>query len=199
MPFVVIAILILLVVLWYLREGRNEALEGLLTQTEFGPATAFHGSLAVEEHQPGVFLQLGKSSSEARWLQIKYRWLVGMGRQAIFDRVKFDGSRRLVELKKKNKLTVLAFSDFSSVRMREVAGKNLVSYWHVELVPQRGRAIPFVTSRISDRQTCFSETALVAKAVSQIMAIPAQVFVAGNVWTPGWPPKISTVSKDRSG
>ena len=75
--------------------------------------------------------------------------------------------------------------------MREVAGRRGGgSLWHVELVPQKGRPpIPFVTSRGGERRAMFENAAPVAKAVSAIMDIPVQVFVAGNVWTPGWPPK----------
>jgi hypothetical protein len=121
-------------------------------------------------------------------LQFKYRWL-GTGRQAIFDEVTFDRARGVVEFKSKSKLTTIAFSEFSAIRMREMAGKPLVSLWHVELMPLKGKAIPFVTSGSTERKASFDQTAPVAKAVSAIVAVPVQVFVAGNVWTPGWPPK----------
>jgi hypothetical protein len=187
---VAIAVIIVVALLWYVREGRNAALENLLLQSEFGPPEAFLGTLAVAEHQPGLSIRLCKSTREARLLQFLYRWLVGVGRQAIFDEVTFDGSRRLVELKRKNKHTTAAFSEFLAIRMREIAGKRGSTLWHVELVPLRGRAIPFVTSKMrADRKTSFEQTAPVAKAASAIMAVPVQVFVAGNVWTLGWPPK----------
>ncbi len=192
---VAIAVIIVVAILWYVREGRDGALETLLVHSEFGPPEAFLGTLAVEEHQPGFSLRLRKSTREARLLQFLYRWLVGVGRQATFDEVTFDGSRRLVELKRKNKHTTAAFSEFSAIRMREIAGKRGSTLWHVELIPLRGRAIPFMTSRMrSDRKTSFEQTAPVAKAISAIMTVPVQVFVAGNVWTLGWPPKNPTAS-----
>ena len=189
LPFVIIVLIIVFAVEWYLREGRNEVLENLLAHSELGPPTTFRGSLEVEEHQPGFFLRLSKSTRAARVLQFQYRWLVGMGRQAIFDEVTFDGPRRVVQFKRKNKVTEAAFSDFSTIRMREIAGKSLVSLWHVELISLKSKATPFVTSGTGDRKTTFEDTAPLAKAVSTIMAVPVQVFVAGNVWTPGWPPK----------
>jgi len=194
LPFAIIVVIIFIAVLWFLREGRNEALENLLAHSELGLPTTFRGSLAVEEHQPCSYLRLRKSTKSARLLQFQYRWLVGVGRQAIFDEVTFDGARRVVEFKRKNKLTETAFSEFSAVRMREIAGRGLVSLWHVELMPLRGRAIPFVTSERGERKTSFEQTAPVARAVSAIMVVPVQVFVAGNVWTPGWPPKNPSAS-----
>jgi hypothetical protein len=192
---VVAAVIAVLAILWYLREGRNSALEQVLVQSEFGSPAAFRGSLAVEEYKPGNSLRLCKSTTAARILQLKYRWL-GMGRQAIFDEVTFDRARGVVELKRKKKYTTASFSEFAAVRMREVAGhRGAGSIWHVELVPHKGRPTPFVTSVRGDRRTMFEHTAPVAKAVSEIMASPVQVFVAGNVWTPGWPPKSSMASK----
>jgi hypothetical protein len=186
-PFAILAVLIVAVVGIYLRQGRNEVLERLIEHGRGGSVAAFRGTLAVDESQPGIFLRLGKSP-EAGGLQFQYRWLIGVGRQAIFDEVIFDGPRRQVELKKKNKHTTASFSEFSALRMRETAGKH-ASLWHVELLPHKGSAIPFVTSNRSDRQASFEQTAPLARAVSAILSVPVQVVVAGNVWSPGWPPK----------
>ncbi len=123
------------------------------------------------------------------------RWL-GMERQAIFDEVEFDRAAGVVHLKRKDKNRIAHFSEFSAIRMREIAGhRGAGSVWHVELVPCKGRATPFVTSVRGDRKAAFEHTAPVAKAASAIMKVPVQVFVAGNVWTPGWPPKTSVAAK----
>jgi len=55
-PFV--ALFVILVVLWYAREGRNLALENQLVQCEFGSPLSFHGTLVVDEYRPGVHLRL---------------------------------------------------------------------------------------------------------------------------------------------
>ena len=189
-PFALIAIIIFFALQWYVREGRNGALENILVESEFGSPAAFRGSLAVEESQPGSSLRLCKSTSAARWLQFRYRWLMGVGKQAIFDEVTFDSARCLVEMRRGNKQTTAGFSEFSAIRMREISGgRGGGSLWHVEWLPHRGKAIPFVTSEIDSRKTAFEQTASVAKAVSAIMGLPVQVFVAGHIWTPGWPPK----------
>jgi hypothetical protein len=123
-------------------------------------------------------------------LRFFYRWVAGFGRQAIFDEVIFDGDKVLVELKLKNKQTIASFSEFMAIGMREVAGgRGGGSVWHIELISHNGKATPFVTSVWGDRRAVFENTAPVAKAASEIMAIPVQVRVAGNIWTPGWPPK----------
>jgi hypothetical protein len=57
------------------------------------------------------------------------------------------------------------------------------------MISQKGKTFPFVTSARGDREAGFENTASIAKAASAITALPIQVFVAGNVWTPGWPPK----------
>jgi len=189
-PLVALALIILLALLRYAREGRNDALESILVQSDFGSPSAFRGSLAVEESQPGSCLRLRKSTRAARWLQFRYRWLMGVGKQGVFDEVKFDSSRRLVEMKKGAKQTTAGFSEFSAIRMREnSAGRGGGSLWHIELLAHGGRAIPFVSSEIDSRQASFEQTASVAKAVSAIMKLPVRVVVAGNIWTPGWPPK----------
>jgi hypothetical protein len=189
-PFVVLAVIIFFALLWYARQGRNSALEILVMQAEFGPPESFRGTLTVQEHKPGHYLRLSKSTSASRRLQFWNRWVIGTGRQAVFDEVTIDGSRGSVELKRKNKDTTALFSEFSAIRMREVAGgRDLSALWHIELIPQEGKPLPFVTSERGDRRAMFEQTAPVAKAVSAIMAIPVHVFVAGNIWTPGWPPK----------
>jgi hypothetical protein len=174
--------------IWYLREGRNSVLEQALLQKEFGSPEAYTGALTVEQHQPGRYLRLSKSSGRARRLQFQYRWLTGVGPQANFDEVTFDASSNLVLLTKKQKQSTAPFSQFSALRMREVAGKG-ASLWHLELLPQNGRPLLFVTSEQGDRKMLFEQSAPLAKAVSAIVRIPVKIFVAGNVWTPGWPPK----------
>ncbi len=59
-PFFVLAAVIILAIGWYLREGRNGALEHILVQSEFGSPGVFCGTLAVAEHQPGTYLRLSK-------------------------------------------------------------------------------------------------------------------------------------------
>jgi hypothetical protein len=63
------------------------------------------------------------------------------------------------------------------------------SLWYLELIPHKGRAVGFATSASGDRKTMFERSAAVAKAASLIASVLVQVFVAGNVWTAGWPPK----------
>ncbi|MGA9939879.1 MAG: hypothetical protein WBP92_16660 [Candidatus Acidiferrales bacterium] len=192
-PFAVLALIIFMAVSWYVREGRNPVLEDIVQRDEFGSPRAFSGTLSVEREDPGHFLRLSKNARSNRWLQFRYRWL-GMGKQAIFDEVDFDGLRGVVATKRGNDRTETRFPEFSAIRMREVSGgKGGGSLWHVELIQQRGSAVPFVTSEVASRPTSFKETAAVAKAVSKIMLLPVQVHVAGNIWTPGWPPKSSAV------
>ena len=197
-PFAGLALIIFFALLWYIREGRNPALECQLRQNEFGSPHDFDGTLAVEEHRPGSYIRFCKSTKAARNMQFTYRWLIGIGPQAAYDEVSFDRSQRVVELKRKN-CKAFGFADFQAIRMREVAGgRGGGSLWHVELVPQKGTSpIPFVTSRRGDRRAMFENAVPVAKAVSAIMDIPVQVFVAGNVWTPGWPPKALIDSRSR--
>lgn len=186
-PFALIALLLGLLVAVYIRQGRNHVLEEMVEHGEIGPIESFRGTLAVEENRPNFFLHLVKNSKEQR-LQFLYRWVIGKGRQANFDEVTFDGSRRSVELARKNKRRDVPFSEFSAVRMREDAGRY-VSVWHVELVSAKGRRFLFLSSEHEERQTGFERTASIAKAVSTIMSLPVQVFVDGKVWTHGWPPK----------
>jgi hypothetical protein len=188
-PFALIAVIIFVVVGIYFRQGRNHVLEELIKQDQVASIATFRGTLAVEESRAGSFLRLRKDS-DGRRLQFQYRWFIGVGRQAIFDEVVFDGLRRYVELTESKKHAFASFSEFSAIRMREVAGKH-VSIWHVELVPNKATPLLFLTSERGDRQTSFVRTGSVAKAISAIMSIPVQVVVDGKVWTPGWPPKNS--------
>ncbi len=185
-PLVVLIAVIFFVVEWYIRGGRNAALERILLQNDFGSPAAFRGTLAVAEPRAGSYLCLSKSTRAARRLQFKYRWLSGVGPQAFFEEATFDKSRGLVELKTKTKLATSPFSEVSAIQMREVArGRFLASLWHIELVRNNGKAIPFVTSEAGDRKAMFEGTGPVAKAVSVITGLPVHAFVAGNIWTPG--------------
>ena len=189
-PFAVLALIILLAALWYAREGRNSVLEHTVKAGAFRSPVDFRGSLVVEHSQPGSYLRLCTSTPAASRLHFLYRWIIGWGRQAKFDEVIFDGGKGLVELKTRNRQRTARFSEFMAIRMREVAGgRSAGSVWHVELISHKGKATPFVTSEWGDRRMTFESTAPVAKAASEIMAVPVQVRVAGNVWTPGWPPK----------
>lgn len=86
---VVAGMIATLFVVAFLRQGRNAALEQTVIQREFRAPIGFMGTLAVEEYKPGVLLRLAKSTEDARNLQWRYR-LLGVGRQANFDRVLFD-------------------------------------------------------------------------------------------------------------
>lgn len=189
-PFAVLAAVIILAILWYLREGRHPTLEQIVAHSDFGSPATFRGTLSVEENRSGTYLRLSKSTKEARAWQFWYRWLVGAGRQANFDEVKFDATQQQIELTKKEKHLTFGFSEVSAIRMRERgAGKNGGSLWHLELIPHKGKAVPFATSASGDRKMMFERSAAVAKAAALIASVPVQVFVAGNVWTAGWPPK----------
>ena len=148
----------------------------------------FDGTLVAEEHKPGAFLRLSKSTRSAQMLQLQYRWL-GVGPQSIYDEIVFDAARGLVAFRKKAKQTSRPFSDFSAIRMQEKYGGRGSGYWNVELVPHKGRTTPLISSQRGDRQTEFELTVPVTKAASAITGLPVQVCVVGNVWTPGWPPK----------
>jgi len=60
----------------YVRTGRNGVLEEFILQKQFDLPPVFHGTLVVEEHRPGSFLQLGKSTTAAGILQFRYRPVV---------------------------------------------------------------------------------------------------------------------------
>lgn len=186
-PFALIAVILGFLVAIYLRQGRNHVLEEIVEHGKISPIDSFRGTLAVEENRPNLFLCLRKNSEEQH-LQFLYRWVIGVGHQASFDEVTFDGSRQSIELRRKSKYSNVPFSQFSAVRMRETAGRY-VSVWHVELVPVKGSHLLLLSSEREERQTGFEQTASVAKAISAIMSLPVQVFVDGKVWTHGWPPK----------
>lgn len=187
-PLLVMAAIIAAVILVFVRGGRNQALEDSLAHDEFGPATAFRGTLLVEENRRGEFLSMARQTAEARWLQFWYRWIVGSGPPAVFDQVTFDGARRTLEMKKKDHVTELSFSECAAVRMKERAGRG-VSLWNLDVLKSDGKAIPLVASVLGERKSSFERSAAVAKAMSEVIGVPVQVSVAGNVWTPGWPPK----------
>ena len=188
-----IAILLLVV---FLRQGRNARLSrSSHSENRERPS----GSWAPWpwKNKPGVLLRLAKSTKDARNLQLRYR-LLGVGRQATFDQVSFDRYASVVRLKKKGKETSASFLQYSAIRMRETfTGRGGVSTWQLELVPRAGRATPFVTSASGFRQASFEHTAPVAKAAAEIMQVPIHVCVAGNAWTPGWPPKLSQISDSK--
>jgi hypothetical protein len=191
-PFAALAFIIFLAVSWYVQQGRSPVLEDMVQRDEFGSPRAFSGTLSVERDEPGRFLRLSKSTQSNRWLQLRYRWL-GMGKQANFDEVEFDGLRGMVTTRRGKDRTEIRFSEFSAIRMREFANET-GSGWCIELIPTQGFVLPFVTSEVAARQTSFKEAAAVAKAISKIMLLPVQVHVAGNIWTPGWPPKSPAIS-----
>ena len=187
-PVVIILILVLLGFWAQSRQKRNEVLEQWIALGKCGPANSFLGTLVVEEDRPG-FLRLAKSTQQARWLQFQYRWLTGVSEQAAWDEVIFDGSRGVVELKRKEKITSLPFSKFSAIRMREISQGEAGSLWHMELLAVEGKNVLFATSTRNDRQTAFENSAGLARAISVITSLPVQVVPTGNVWTPDWPPK----------
>jgi hypothetical protein len=194
---VVAGVITILLLVMLLRQGRNAALEQIVAEREFKAPLGFMGTLAVEEYKPGVLLRLARSTNAARNLQWRYRWL-GVGRQAMLDEVSFDRYAGVVRLRKKDTETSASFLEYSAIRMREVtAGRGGISTWHVELVRRAGRITPFVTSVSGSRQASFEHTAPVAKAAAEIMQVPIQVWVAGNVSTPGWPPKRSQISDSK--
>jgi len=186
-PFAATAALLISVVVIYLRQGRNSILEDRIEKGEVGPITSFRGTLAVQESRPGFYLRLGKHP-KGRRLQFLYRWVVGMGPQAMLDEVKLDASRRPVEVLRGNKQKSMPFAEFSAIRMREAAvpiGFSALmkgSVWHVELIPVKGSRLLFLSSEREDRQRAFEQTAAVAKAVSTVMSVPVQVVVDGNVF-----------------
>jgi hypothetical protein len=189
-PFAGMAVIIGLVIVWFVREGRNAALEQIVADRDFGDPSKFNGSLAVEEARRGDYLRLSMSTRTARALHFWYRWLAGVGAQAKFDTVEFDASRQQAALSKKEKQRDIAFADIAAIWMREIkAGKNGRSAWHLQIVTRDGKSIPFARSAGNCRSVLFENTAGVARAVAAIVGVPVQVYVAGNVWTSGWPPK----------
>ena len=189
-PFAVMAGMIYFLIAALVRSGRSRVLEESVALDNFGPPTRFRGTLTVEEDRTGNYLRLAGASKQNRRLRFYYRWVVGIGPQAIFDEVIFDRGRSSVEMKTKDKIRSLAFLELSAIRMRERAGgRSGGSIWHLELVSRNGKVIPFASSDWDDRKSGFERSAAVAKAVSEISHLPVEVKVAGNVWTHGWPPK----------
>jgi hypothetical protein len=186
--FAAILIFILVIALTTrFRETRNEVLERWIAMGKCGPVRSFEGTLAVEQTSPG-FLRLA-STEETRRLQFKYRWFSAIREQASYDEVVFDASRHVVELRHKDKRTSLPFGRFSAVRMREIWQQEAGSLWHFDLVALEGRNVLFLSSARGDRRRMFENSAGLARAISGISALPVQVVVSGNVWTPGWPPR----------
>jgi hypothetical protein len=191
-PVAVIVIYFSIAISTHLRQGRSNSLEAQIERGEVAPVGCFRGTLVVVEHRPGLFLRLGQDA-DARRLQFQYLWITGVGPQAIFDSVAFDGSKGLVQLVGEKKEKTACFSQFSAMRMREKSNEH-GSLWHVELIPLRGQPLLFLTSDREERRVSFGQTASVAKAVSSIMSLPVQVEVDGKAWTPGWPPQLDTVT-----
>ena len=187
-PIVIILILVLLGFWAQSRQLRNEVLEQWIALGTCGSVQAFLGTLDIAENRSG-FLRLTKSSRRTKWLQFQYRWLAGVGEQATWDEVAFDGSRALVELKRKEKVTSYPFSRFSAIRMREIYQGEAGSLWHMELLAVQGKNLLFASSARGNRQTGFENSAGLARAISAITSLPVQVVLAGNIWTLGWPPK----------
>ena len=186
-PLAVIAIYLSIAIPAYRRQGRNAILEGMIGCGDVAPLVAYRGTLAITDHKPGSFMRLRKDLDAGR-LQFKYRWITGVGPQAIFDEIIFDNSQRTVELVRTSQRTSRAFAEFSAIRMRESSSEH-GSVWNLELIPQRGRTLLFLTSERQERRAGFERTGAVAKAVAAIICVPVQVIIDGNAWTPGWPPK----------
>jgi hypothetical protein len=159
LPCGAIALPIPLLVLWFVREGRNEVLEPIAVKNDFGPPQKFLGSMVVEQYRLGECLWLSTRTTSVRLLHFYYRWIAGVGPQAKFKDVSFDGLRNLIELKKNNKCITIYFSELRAVRAREVAGKGVVSIWQLELVPREAKPIPFAASKSGDRKIMFEQTA----------------------------------------
>jgi hypothetical protein len=187
-PLFVAVLLIVFVVQVYRRQGRNNVLECALMEATRGQPETFEGTLSVIQHRPGKYLRLAKGTEQNRRLQFQYRWLTGNGPQANFDEVTFDGEAGIVDLRRGERQSTVPFSDFQAIRVREIGGKG-GSLWHVELLRHGRGTVLFATSARGDRAELFQKSAPLAKAISTITQLPAHVFVAGNVWTPGWPPK----------
>ncbi len=172
------------------RRVRSETLEHWIAEGKCGPVSSFGGTLAVEQAGSGL-PRLVKNDEAAR-LQFKYRWMSAIREQAGYDEVTIDRSRHVIELKEKDRVTSLPFGRFSAVRMQELSQGEAGSLWHFDLVAVEGKNVRFVSSARGDRRTMFENSAGLAKAISAITSLPVQVVVAGNIWTPGWPPKSST-------
>src|ERR1700761_2857966 len=190
-PFVGLVAIVVFVIVWLLREGRHPALEQIVARRGFASPSAYQGTLVVEEHSASHLI-LAMSTQEARTRHIWYRWIVGVGLQPNFDKVTFDAKSGRATLSKKENETVLPFSDIGAIRMRErKIGKHGLCVWRLDVITRENKAIPFTSSASGQREAVFEQTAALAKAVGTIASVPVQVFVAGNIWTPGWPPKKS--------
>ena len=188
--FAIIAFILSVAFTTHFRQRRNEVLEQWIALGKCGPVSSFAGTLDVEQAGAG-FLRLVKTDEAGR-LQFKYRWLSAIREQADYDEVIFDGSQHVVELKKKNKVIRMPFGRFSAVRMRELSQSEAGSLWHFDLVAVEGKYVLFASSARGNRRLMFENSSGLAKAISTITSLPVQVVVAGNVWTPGWPPTSST-------
>ena len=186
--FAILAFILLIALAARFRQRRNAALEEWIALGKCGPPISFEGTLNIEENRAG-FLRLSKSTDQSKWLQFQYRWLSAIREQAGYDEVIFDGSRAAVDLRKKDKVISLPFAKFSAVRMRELSQSEAGSLWHFDLVTVEGQNVLFATSARGNRRLMFENSAGLAKTISAITSLPVQVLVAGNVWTPGWPPK----------
>jgi hypothetical protein len=144
LPFGGMALLLFSAVSWYVRQGRNPILEDMVQRGEFRSPSAFSATLSVEREDPGHFLRLSKNTQSNRWLQVRYRCL-GIGKQATFDEVEFEGLRGIIAIERGNDHTEMRFSEFSAIRMREFANET-GSGRYIELIPEQGIVFPFVTS-----------------------------------------------------
>jgi hypothetical protein len=192
---IAIAVILALVVAIYIRQGHNTVLERMLAENDFGLPEVFRGNLIVIDYRPRVFLKLGPDTAPVTWWNRVSRWIWAPKFRPLFvapvQEADFDGSARQITLRTKKGSRLARFNEFSAIRMREFpAGKSLTSFWIIELIPQKGSRIRIVESPHGGRQAAFEYTAPLLKAISAITSLPMQVHVAGNVWTPGWPPKI---------
>lgn len=190
--FVLVVFIIVISVMVRRHGGRNEILEQWIAEGKCGPITSFEGTLAVEQASPG-FLRLTKNA-QACQLQFRYRWLSAIREQAGYDTVIFDRSRHVVEMKKKDKVTMVPFGKIFAIRMRELYQMDAGSLWHFDLVEAEGKYLMFASSARGNRRMMFENSAGLAKAISDITSLPVQVELSGNVWTPGWPPETPTES-----
>jgi hypothetical protein len=187
LPFSAIALLIVLAVLWYVREGRKEAHEQIVAKNDFGRPEEFRGSMLVQEYRPSEYLRLAKSTTSARLLQFYYHWIGRVRPQAKFDDVAFNAPWNVIELSKEDESITINFSEIAATRRREGAEQELVSIWHIELIAREAKPIPLAASKMGDRRMMFEPAAVLAKAASRILARPVHGFVPRNVWTAGWP------------
>ncbi|HYL69486.1 MAG TPA: hypothetical protein VEX69_09990 [Candidatus Limnocylindria bacterium] len=201
---IAIAVILAVIIALHIRQGHNAALEQTLAEHDFGSPETFRGNLIVREHRSGVFLKLGPDTTQVTWWRQLFRRILAPKLRPLFvapiQEADFDGSLRQVTLRTKNDSRVVRFDEFSAIRMREfAAGKSLTSFWTVELIPHKGRPIRIVESPRGSREAAFNHTAPLLKSISAITGLPMQVHVAGNVWTPGWPPKIKASRDAGSG